>query len=177
MNGTLYGLVAEFEDPHDLLHAAEAAREAGYRKMDAYTPFPVHGLAEAMEFDDWRLPWLIFLAGCTGAFTGLSLESFTSVFEYPWNVGGKPFFSWPQFIPIIFELTILFAAGACVLGMLGLNGLPRPHHPIFSAPHFDRASQDRFFLCIESRDGMFDRERTEDFLLQLGPQRVSEVEN
>jgi hypothetical protein len=177
MNGNLYGLVAEFDDPHDILHAAEAAREAGYRKLDAYTPFPVHGLAEALEFDDWRLPWLIFIAGITGGFTGLALQTYTSVIEYPWNVGGKPYFSWPQFIPVTFELTILFSAGAAVLGMLGLNGLPRPHHPIFNAPHFERASQDRFFLCIEARDGMFDRERTEEFLLNLGPQRVSEVAN
>jgi len=177
MSTTLYGLVAEFDDPQDLLRAVEATREAGFRKMEAYTPFPIHGMAEALDFEDFRVPWLIFLAGCAGAVTGLALETYTSVIDYPWNVGGKPFFSWPQFIPVIFELTILFAAGAAVLGMLGLNGLPRLHHPIFNAPRFDRASQDRFFLCIEARDGMFDRERTEDFLLNLGPQRVSEVEN
>jgi len=176
MNGNLYGLVAEFDDPHEILHAALAARAAGYRRMETYTPFPVHGMPEALEFDDWRLPWLIFIAGITGGFTGLALQTYVSVLEYPWNVGGKPFFSWPQFIPITFELTILFASGACVIGMLGLNGLPRLHHPIFNTPRFDRASQDRFFLCIEERDGMFDRERTAEFLRNLGPQYVSEVE-
>jgi len=177
MSTTLYGLIAEFDDPHDLLRATEAAREEGYRKMDAYSPFPIHGLAEALDFNDFKVPWLIFLAGCTGTFTGLLLQSYTAIFDYPINVGGKPFFSWPQFIPVMYELTILFASGACFIGMLGLNGLPRLHHPVFNAPRFDRASQDRFFLCIEARDGMFDRERTEDFLLKLGPQRVSEVEN
>lgn len=177
MNSTLYGLVAEFNDPHDLVRAADAARKAGYRKMDAYTPFPVHGLADVMGFDDARLPWAIFFAGIAGAGTGLALQFYTSVIDYPWNVGGKPFFSWPQFIPIIFELTILFASLTCVVGMLGLNGLPRLHHPIFNAPRFERASQDLFFLCIEAGDGMFDREGTEEFLRGLGPQRVSEVED
>src|SRR5579862_4038534 len=104
----LYGLVAEFNDPHDLVHAAAAAREAGYRKLDAYTPFPVHGLAETLEFDDARLPWLIFLAGVAGCVGGFGLQVYTSVYDYPWNVGGKPNFSWPQFIPITYELTILF---------------------------------------------------------------------
>jgi hypothetical protein len=172
----LYGLIAEFNDPHDLVHAAEAAREAGYRKMDAYTPFPVHGLAEAMHFDDWRLPWMIFFAGVAGAATGFGLQVYTSCFDYPWNVGGKPNFSWPQFIPITYELTILFAGLTAVFGMIALNGLPRPHHPIFNAPRFERASSDLFFLCIEAADGLFDREGTEQFLRSLGPQAVSEVD-
>ncbi len=177
MEPSLYGLVAEFDDPDALVRAAAAAREAGFRRMDAYTPFPVHGLAEALEFDDWRVPWIIFIGGLIGAATGFGLQCYTSLWDYPWNVGGKPDFSWPQFIPITFELTILFGSFAAFFGMLGLNGLPRPHHPIFNAPRFDRASQDLFFLCIEARDGLFDREETEQFLLNLGPRAVSEVEN
>lgn len=177
MNLSLYGLIAEFNDPNDLLRAAKAVRAAGYRKIDAYSPFPIHGLAEELHFDDWRLPWGIFLAGIIGAATGLGLQYYTSVIDYPWNVGGKPNFSWPQFIPIIFELTILVASLFAVFGMIVLNGLPRLHHPIFNAPRFERASQDLFFLCVEAADGLFDREGTEEFLRNLGPQRVSEVED
>lgn len=175
----LYGMVAEFDDPEDLVVAVKAARVAGYRKMDAYTPFPVHGLYEedALNVNDWRLPWVIFLAGLGGAAAGMGLQWYTSVVDYPWNVGGKPAFSWPQFIPISFELTILFAALTGVTAMILLNGLPRPHHPIFNAPRFELASQTRFFLCIEAIDPKFDREETEEFLLGLNPQTVSEVEN
>ncbi len=172
-------MVAEFDDPEDLVEAVKAARVAGYRKMDAYTPYPVHGLyePEALDVHDWRLPWIIFLAGLGGAATGMGMQWYTSVVDYPWNVGGKPAFSWPQFIPISFELTILFAALTGVTAMILLNGLPRPHHPIFNAPRFELASQTRFFLCIEAIDPKFDREETEEFLLGLNPQTVSEVEN
>lgn len=173
----LYGLVAEFEEPEQLVRAAHRARDEGYRKMDAYTPFPVHGLAEALHFDDWRLPWIIFFGGVAGAAGGLGLQYYVSVIDYPMNVGGKPLFSWPAFIPVIFECTILLAAGAAVVGMLALNGLPRPHHPIFNARRIELASQDRFFLCIESGDPKFDTEKTRQFLESAGSYAVSEVEN
>lgn len=171
----LYGLVAEFENETDILTAARRVREAGYRRMDAYTPFPVHGLAHAIGFSDWLLPWIIFFGGVTGALAGAALQTWTLAYDYPWNVGGRPLISWPQFIPITFELTILLAAFGAVFGMLALNGLPRPYHSIFNAPGFERASQDRFFLCIESWDPRFDREETARFLESLGPVAVSEV--
>lgn len=167
--------MAEFDNPDDLLRAAEAAREAGYRKMDGYSPYPVHGLAEILEFHDWRLPWMIFIMGVVGCASGYFMQYYTSAIDYPWNVGGKPYNSWPQFIPITYELTILFAAFTAGLGMLALNGLPRPYHPVFNVPRFERASSDLFFLCIESKDGMFDIEGTAEFLTGLGSKMVSEV--
>jgi hypothetical protein len=176
MSSSLYGLVAEFNEPEEILVAAEKAYDAGYRKMDAYSPFPVHGLAEAVGFKDNRLPWLIFFGGLLGAATGIGLEYYTSVMDYPMNVGGRPYFSWPSFIPVTFELTILLSSLTAVVGMIGLNGLPRPYHSIFNAKHFDRASQDKFFLCIEAEDPRFDREETENFLRSFHPALVSEVE-
>ena len=175
----LYGMTAEFDTPEDLVTAVKAAKAAGYRIMDAYTPFPVAGLydEDALDLNDWRIPWAVFLAGLSGAAGGMGLQWYTSVCDYPWNVGGKPAFSWPQFIPVTFECTILLAALTAAGAMIALNGLPRPHHPIFNAPRFELASQTRFFFCIESRDPKFDREETEDFLLGLNPLQVSEVEN
>lgn len=172
----VYGLVAEFDNEEAILSAANRVREAGYRKIDAYTPFPVHGLAESLGFDDIWVPWIVFFAGLGGAVTGYALQYFTTVIDYPWNVGGRPMHSWPQFIPVTFELTILLAAFGAVFGMLALNGLPRPHHSIFNAPRFALASQDRFFLCIESIDPRFDREETDRFLRTLGADAVSPVE-
>ncbi len=194
-NTSLYGLIAEFSDADQIVVAAEKARVAGYRIMDAYTPFPVHGLDEKLDFHDKRVPWMIFIAGCLGAVTGYSLQLFTSTpllepilkqpfitdvvlrnVPYPMNVGGRPYHSWPSFIPVTFELTILFAAGAAFLGMLILNGLPQPYHPVFNAPNFERATLDKFFLCIEARDPKFDSEGTALFLRGLGADAVSEVE-
>lgn len=172
---TLYGLAAEFKDQADIVLAAERAREEGYQRMDAYTPFPVHGLAEALKFEDSRVPWSIFLAGLTGAAGGYALQWWINVFAYPMNVGGRPYHSWPSFIPVTFECTILFAAFAAVLSALGLSGLPRPYHSIFNTPHFERASQYHFFLCIEADDPKFDRTKTRDFLETLKPIAVSEV--
>ena len=174
--GELYGLVAEFEEAEQVVAAAEKVYDAGYRKIDAYSPFPVHGLAEAIGFKDILLPWMIFIGGCTGAATGISLEYFTSVLDYPMNVGGRPLFSWPSFIPVTFECTILFSALTAVFGMIILNGLPRPYHSIFNTPDFERATQDRFFLCIEAADPRFDIRETEKFLKSLQPFNVSAVD-
>lgn len=171
----LYGVVAEFDDPDAILEAAKRTREAGYQRFEAYTPFPVHGLADAVDEEDHRIKWLIFMGGVAGAFTGFFFQWWVSAVAYPHNVGGKPLFSWPAFIPITFECMVLFAAGAAVLGTLGLNGLPRPHHPIFDAKNFERASQDRFFLCVESDDPAFDKKEVTKFLSGLGALEVSEV--
>jgi hypothetical protein len=174
--GAIYGLVAEFDDPTSLVAAARKCRDAGYRKMDAYSPFPIHELTEALGFRRTRLPLLVLVGGLTGTATALLMQWFSAVVHYPINVGGRPLASWPAFIPITFELTILFASFATVLGMLGMNGLPMPYHPIFNAPRFALASRDRFFLCIEAKDPSFDLEKTTKFLEGLGAQVVSEVE-
>lgn len=173
----VYGLMAEFKESTDLVKAAESARLAGYKNMDAYSPIPVHGLAEAIGFHDSLVPWIIFIAGVTGACSGYSMQWWINVVAYPLNAGGKPFISWPNFIPVTFECTILFAAFGAVISMLALNGLPRPHHPIFNGPRFELASQDRFFLCIESKDPKFDMDGTAKFLAGLNPQAVAEVPN
>jgi hypothetical protein len=172
----LYGLMAEFDGPNDLVAAANKAREAGYRKMDAYTPFPIEELPEALGFRHNRLPLLVLIGGIAGAISGYALQYWASVIEYPINVGGRPLHSWPSFIPPTFETTVLFAALTAVLGMLALNGLPMPHHPVFNAPRFALATRDAFFLCIEAVDPKFDREQTQYFLQQLGAKQVAEVE-
>jgi hypothetical protein len=173
----LYGLVAEFENPSDLVEAARRAREQGYRRLDAYSPYPIHELPEALGLPRSKLPLVVFAGGLTGTATALLMQWFSATVHYPINVGGRPLASWPSFIPITFELTVLFAAFAAVLGMLGMNGLPMPYHPIFNAPRFALASRDRFFLCIEARDPLFDPEATSRFLATLGARVVSEVED
>lgn len=170
-----YGIVAEFEDGDALIHAAEAARHAGYKRMEGYSPFPVHGLSEAIGFHDNRVPWLVFLAGLTGGCFGYWMQFYISVVDLPLNVGGKPINSTPSFVPITFELTILFAVLTAFWSVLLLNWLPQPYHPIFNAPGFERASQDRFFLCIEREDPLFDGEGTREFLQGLDPIAVNEV--
>lgn len=170
-----YGLLAEFETPEQILEAAKKARGEGYRDFEAYSPFPVHGLADAVDREDHRVKWIIFLSGVVGALSGYGLQYWVSVIAYPHNVGGKPLHSWPAFIPVTFECMVLFASFGAVIGMLGLNGLPRPHHPIFNGKHFDRASRDRFFLCIESTDSKYDPKATRAFLEGLGAAEVSEV--
>ena len=172
----LYGLMAEFDNSDDLLSAAEGAHSAGYRQMDAYSPMPIHGLAEALGFRKPKLPLLVLLGGITGAVCGYGLQYYTSVIDYPINIGGRPLHSWPAFIPVTFELTILFAAFAAVFGMLALNGLPMPYHPVFNLESFKRATRDRFFLCIETKDEQFDLEGTRAFLEGQKPIEVSEVE-
>jgi hypothetical protein len=173
----IYGLLAEFENPQDLLIAARRAYEAGYRRMDAYTPFPIDGLAEAIGFHHTRLPLIVLIGGIIGGIGGFLLQYWVSVIAYPLNVGGRPLNSWPAFIPVTFELTILVAALSAVLGMLALNGLPMPYHPVFNVPRFALATRDRFFLCIEATDPQFDREETRRFLERSQPRQVSEVEH
>ncbi len=172
----LYGMVAEFDNPEDIIVAALRTREAGYRHLDAFTPFPVHGLDDAIAFVDNRPSWVIFFCGLLGAAVGYGLQFFVNVMDYPLNIGGRPYQSWPSFIPVTFECTILFSAFGAVVGMLAMNGLPQPYHPVFNAPRFDLASQDRFFLCIEATDPKFNREETERFLESLNPHSVSAVE-
>jgi Protein of unknown function (DUF3341) len=174
--GKLYGLMAEFEDPTALVEAARRAREAGFRKLDAYSPYPIEALTEALDIHDYKLPAVVLGGGILGGLAGYALCYWCSVIEYPLNIGGKPFHSVPAFIVPTFETTILFAAFAAVLGMLGLNGLPMPYHPVFNAPRFALASRDRFFLCIEAKDPKFDHDETWNFLTKLGPTVVMDVE-
>jgi len=173
----LYGLMAEFENPADLVAAARAARETGFVKLDAYTPYPVEALAEALDLHDRRLPAVVLGGGILGGLCGYALCYWTSVIAYPLNIGGKPYHSAPAFIVPTFETTILFAAFAAVLGMLALNGLPMPYHPVFNAPRFALASRDRFFLCIEARDPRFEHDETWAFLTKLGARVVMDVED
>lgn len=172
----LYGLVAEFEQVEALEAAADAAREAGYQTMDAYTPYPVEGLDERLGMSPTRLGWIVLAAGIAGALGGFFMQWYANVVFYPLNIGGKPLNSWPNFIVITFEMTVLFASFTAGLFMLGRNGLPRPYHPIFNTPNFEAATRDRFFLCIESRDDRFDLTTTRSFLESQSPLAVSEVE-
>lgn len=171
----VHGLMAEFDDPQSLVTATTRAREAGYRRMDAYSPFPIEELHEALGSHHTRLPLIVLIGGLCGGIGGYLLQYWVSVIAYPVNVGGKPMHSWPAFIPVTFECTILAAALSCVLGMLALNGLPAPYHPVFNVPRFALASRNRFFLCIESRDPKFDLDKTRHFLETLGPREVSTV--
>ena len=172
---TLHGLMAEFDNPSALVAAAERARLAGYRRMDAYTPIPIEELSEALGLRPTRLPILVFLGGLFGGLGGYGLEYWSQTMAYPMNVGSRPFHSWPQFIPVTFETTVLGAALTAFVGMWALNRLPQPYHPVFNVPAFDRASTDRFFLCIEAVDPRFDRGETWTFLESLHPVGVSEV--
>jgi hypothetical protein len=172
----LYGLIAEFDNPEDLLAAARRAHAEGYRRMDAFTPLPVEGLAEAVGFEKTRLPLVVFIGGLCGCIGGFLLQYYPNVIGYPLDIGGKPYNSWPAFIPITFELTILAAALSAVFGMLAMNGLPTPYHPVFNAPRFELASRNRFFLCIKARDAKFDLANTREFMQGLKAREVSEVE-
>lgn len=171
----LYGLLAEFDTPDDLVVATRRAHEAGYRKVEAYSPFPIEGLADALDFGRTRVPLIVLIGGVLGGITGYLLQYYVAVVSYPINVGGRPLNSWPAFVPVTFEMTILGAALFAVVGMLALNGLPMPYHPVFNVPAFGRATRDRFFLCIEAGDPGFHPEGTRRFLESLGPREVSDV--
>lgn len=172
-----HGVTAEFEQAEQLLIAAKKAREAGYTKIEAYSPFPVHGLSDNIGFRDERVPVFMFIGGAIGAITGMGLQIFTNAIDYPINVGGKPLISYAAFIPVTFECTILFASLTGAIGMFAMNGLPKPYDPMFNAPNFERASQDRFFLTIEATDPNFDMDKATEFLNTLEPVNVAAVEN
>lgn len=172
---TVYGLMAEFDTPGGLVDAATRARLAGYRRMDAYSPIPIEELNEALALRRTRLPLLVLIGGILGGSAGFALESWVSAVAYPMDVGGRPLISWPQFIPVTFETTVLGAALTAFFGMWALNKLPQPYHPVFNVDAFSRASTDRFFLVIESTDPRFDRTATRQFLENLHPLGVSEV--
>ncbi len=175
MNAAQYGLIAEFATADRLVDAARRAYAQGYRRLEAYSPFPVEGLADAIGFHTHRVPLLTLLGGIIGGVGGYFLQWYSAVVSYPINVGGRPLHSWPSFIPATFELTILGAALAAVFGMLLLNGLPRLYHPIFNAKDFDLATRNRFFLCILNADPLFSEERTRKFIDDLQPLNVGEV--
>jgi hypothetical protein len=171
----VFGLLAEFQKPEEVLGATRRARQEGYTLMDAYTPYPVEGLAAELGMRNTGIPFVVLMAGLVGAAAGYAMQYYTMAVDYPFNIGGRPYHSWPVFIPIAFEVMVLVAGFAALLGMLLLNGLPRPYHPVFNVPRFVEASQDRFFLCIEATDPKFDREGTKQFLTGLSPCGVVEV--
>jgi hypothetical protein len=171
----VWGLLAEFDSPGALLAAAAHVRDAGYRRIDAHTPYPVEGLPEALGLKPTRLPLLVLLGGIAGGSGAYLMQYYAMTIHYPFNVGGRPLHSWPMFVPITFELTVLLAGLTAVIGMLALNGLPMPYHPLFNVPRFALATRDRFFLSIDARDGLFDRAETARLLRSLGARAVSEV--
>jgi hypothetical protein len=175
MRTPVYGLMAEFESPTALAAAAHQVREKGYRRVEAYSPFAIEEVNEALGLHHNKLPLLVLGGGILGGLTGYLMQYYVAVIEFPLNIGGRPLHSWPSFIVITFELTILFAAITTVLGLFGLCGLPEPYHPVFNVSRFAFASRDRFFLCIESRDPLFDRHDTAEFLHSLSPREVTEV--
>ena len=173
----LYGLMAEFDEVTTLVEAAKRTRAEGYQKVDAYSPFPIHELFDALDAHDRRVPFLILCGGIAGCLAGFGLCYWVSTIAYPLNVGGRPFNSWPMFIPVTFEVTILLASLTAVLSWIGLSGLPMPYHPVFNVPRFAAtASQEGFFLTIEADDPKFDRQGTAQFLKGLGAREINEVE-
>jgi hypothetical protein len=173
---TIYGLMAEFSNPTALVEAADRARREGFTHMDAYSPFPIEELADALGLRRTRLPLIVLIGGILGGICGYGLQYWSQAMAYPMNVGSRPFHSWPHFIPVTFETTVLGAALAAFVGMWASNKLPMPYHPVFNVPAFARASQDRFFLCIESTDPKFDRHVTRQFLESFDAVGVSDVE-
>jgi hypothetical protein len=173
----IYGVMAEFESPTALVEAAHRAREAGYTRMDGFSPFPIEELTEALGVRPTRLPLVVLVGGLVGCVGGFFMQWYSAVVDYPINVGGRPLNSWPMFMPVTFEMTVLIAGLTAVFAVLALNGLPQPYHPVFNVPRFALATRDRFFLCIEATDPKFDRAGTKEFLQGLHPREVSEVEH
>lgn len=171
----VYGVIAEFNDAQSLLNAASRTREAGFTSFDAYSPFPIHGLAEAIGVNKTGLPAIVLAMGSAGGIGGFLMCWYANVVQYPLNIGGKPYNSWPAWIPITFECAILMAALGAVFGMLALNGLPMPYHPVFHVKRFEQASRDRFFLVVQARDPKFEVDRVYAFLEQLNPREVTDV--
>ena len=171
----VYGIMAEFASAQALVDAAKRTHEAGYQRIDAYSPFPIEGLAEEMGFRQNAVPLVVLIGGIVGGLTGYLMQYWISAVDYPLNIGGKPAHSWPAFIVITFEMTILFAGVSAVLGMLALNGLPMPYHPVFNVPRFALASKDRFFLIVFSSDPKYDPAGTRNFMEGLAPRSISEV--
>lgn len=172
----LYGLMAEFDGPNELVRAAKRTYAEGYRNIDAFSPFPIEEAWEAIGHHDRRLSFIVLCGGIAGLLSGIGLQEWVHNLAYPTNVAGKPLNSWPQFIPVTFELTILFAALSAVIGMIVLNGLPMPYHPVFNVPRFEFASRDKFFLLVEATDPKFDRQQTREFLKGLEASEVNDVE-
>lgn len=175
MSRSIYGFAAEFEDAETLVKAVRRAREGGYRKLEAYTPYPIGELEELIPMHN-LLPAIVLFSGLVGTITAWVMQSGIAIWDFPINVGGRPLYSWPSFVPITFELTVLFAASGAFFGALWLCGFPLVHHPVFNIPQFARVSDDRFFLCIEAQDSKFYPEDTFEFLSGLGPIRVWEIE-
>lgn len=173
----LYGVMAEFGNTNDFVAAVHAVQKAGYQSYDAYSPMPVEEAIHAMDLPRNPLPLMVLCGGIAGFCFGYFLAYWTGVINYPINIGGRPLHSWPAYIPVLFECTVLFAALTAVFGMLGLNGFPQPYHPVFNVPRFAMATRDRFFVCIEATDPKFDLEETKRFLQALTPVEVSEVES
>ncbi len=173
----LYGLLAEFDEPQALLEAARSARAAGYRLMEAYTPFPVEEISEVIGARRLWVPLIVLVGGICGGLGGFFMQYYAAGLHYPLNIGGRPLWSWPAFIPITFELTVLVGALSGALGMLALNGLPQPYHPVFNVERFKRATQNGFFLCVQAADPKFDRERTREFLAGLHARAVFDVKD
>jgi hypothetical protein len=174
-NGPIYGLMAEFDSAQDLVAAAQKTHAEGYRKIDAYSPFPVEGLAEAIGFHKNRVSLVVLIGGLIGLLSAYSLQYWVAVITYPTNIGGRPYHSWPSFIIVTFELTILFGGISSAIGMLALNGLPLPYHPVFNVPEFGKATDNKFFLVVESTDPNYDAARTRSFLSGLSPRMIAEV--
>lgn len=175
MKSGVYGLIAEFATTDELIAAANRSRHEGYVKIDAYSPFPVEGLSDAVGFKKNHIPLIALLGGIAGGIGGFFMQWYAAVVSYPFNIGGRPLNSWPSFIPVTFELTILGAALAAVIGMLILNGLPSLYHPVFNAKDFDLATRNRFFLCIRADDAKFDLQCTRHLLENLHPIRIIET--
>ena len=171
----VYGVMAEFDTPTALVRAAKRTYEAGYRNIDTFSPFPIEESWEAIGHHDRRLSFIVLAGGVTGLLTGIALQEWVHTMAYPLNIGGKPLNSWPMFVPVAFELTILFAALSAVLGMIILNGLPQPYHPVFNVDRFSMASSDKFFLVIESKDPKFDAHKAAEFLRGTGAKGVYDV--